>query len=262
MAGSTWTQGDFRFSVAFEPAFLPGSRVVMERRGETATLSIKFALDERLRKLKEDAACLEHIERVPVGGKDYAKFLRELDPFCPDEQRNLVKGMLDGISIHFRVQAGTTDHSFVWECPDRTDIGQFRLIEALFDFFESSFKTPETVGYLERLKGYFDFGLLVKKTSEHPLEYRLYSHLTANEAEEFWLFLRSLPRDRPVVFDLTNFQVMGTMFYESIRGFIIENPDVFWLVDGVTAGLAAAIGVYPDKIIRNRCDLPARLKAS
>jgi hypothetical protein len=260
MGSTMWPERDFRLAIVFKPTFLVASRVVLEKRGELTTLAISLGIDERQKAIGGDLRNCDQLERVPVAEGAFAEFQRRAGPLRLSMQKDLKKNMLDGITVSFRFEDGSSDHSFSYTCPDRSDPSEFKIIEALFDLFECSFEMPETVNYVERLKGYFDFGLLVKKTSESPLEYRFYSHLSANEAEEFWQFLAGLPADRPVIFDMTNFGGMGTMFYDAIRAFLARNRDVYWLVSPSTAEQVIEIGVRPDRILRSRSGLPGTLR--
>jgi len=136
------------------------------------------------------------------------------------------EGVLDGITIYFEYKSESIENKFSFRCPTPKDSVEFQLINSLFNLFEDTFKKEITNNYIEQLKGYFDFGLLVKHISDNPLEYRFYSFLSANEMDEFYTFMECLPRNEPIIFDFSNFGGMGTMFYDDFEEFIKKNANV------------------------------------
>ena len=186
---------------------------------------------EYLKKNYGDFVFYNRIENINLSENQLKKFFDSISNIDLTTQKSLEKeGILDGITIYFEYKSDTIDNKFSFRCPTPEDTVEFQLIKSLFYLFENVFEKESTNNYIEDLKGYFDFGLLVKHISDNPLEYRFYSHLSSNEAEEFYKLMESLPRNKPVIFDFSNFGGMGTMFYDTFEEFIEENPNVYWLI--------------------------------
>lgn len=78
--------------------------------------------------------------------------------------------------------------------------------------------------------------------------------MSSSEALEFYGLMETLPRNKPVIFDFSNFGGMGTMFYDDFEDFIEENPDVYWIVNDFSIKQINEIGVQKDRIFNTRED--------
>ncbi|WP_273212047.1 hypothetical protein [Runella zeae] len=267
---------DFLLTVEFYPSFNTSSRLVIQKKGNLQVLSISYLypenskdtiakvglkvessdsllLDKESRRFYQNKVFVKPLEKIAVSPKSFKKFCDTLSSIDLSMQSSLVKkGSVDGISVGVRYVSGTTDHFFSLKNPTSRDTQEHRIIKAIFGLMESGFKTETTLRYIELLRGYFNFGLLVRKVSQTPLEYRFYSHLSANESEEFYKLMKSLPRNKLLIFDFSNFIGMGTMFYGAFRELIAVNKEVYWLVNESSVIHVEGIGAKPDKIFTNR----------
>ena len=249
---------NFIFTIEFYPSFIMPCRIDLIKKDAEKTLSIdilyfKDALEyidnsnlkigktdsllasdwykEFFKYEYGDSVFYNQIEMINITENQFESFFDNISNIDLATQKSLEKdGILDGITIYFGYKSDTIDNKFSFMCPTPKDTTEFQLIKSLIYMFESVFEKESTNNYIEHLKGYFDFGLLVKHISDNPLEYRFYSHLSSNEAAEFYKLMESLPRNKPVIFDFSNFVGMGTMFYDNFEEFIEENPDVYWFV--------------------------------
>jgi hypothetical protein len=274
---------DFILTVEFYPSFIEPCRIVLQKKGDIETLSIdKIYGSERMRAIDKkdllidknallidkgyqqffgDTIFLKHIECVSVTKKNFKAFKDSIINIDLTKQKSLVKeGILDGITIYFRFKTDSINNQFSLRCPRPSDKSEFQIIKSVFNIIESSFKTESANNYIEQLKGYFDFGLLVKHISDNPLEYRFYSHLSSNEADEFNKLMKELPNDEPIVIDFSNFRDMGTMFYSDFQDLIKRNPNVYWIVNDYSEKQVLEIGVKPEKLFKDRQTLINKIK--
>ena len=279
---------NFILTIEFHPSFISPCRIDLIKNDTAKTLSIdnfyfkddlKYLNNSNLRIGKTDSLLVtvddwfkeylknnygdsvfyKQIENINILDNQFNNFIDSISIIDLVTQKSLEKeGIFDGITIYFEYKSDTINNKFSFRCPDPEDATEFQLIKSLFYLFENSFKKEITNNYIEQLKGYFDFGLLIKHISDNPLEYRFYSHLSENEADEFYNLMESLPRNKPVIFDFSNFGGMGTMFYDDFEEFIDENPNVYWLVDKDnkhSKKQIKEIGVKQNRIFENRNNL-------
>jgi len=281
----SYLDNDFIFTIEFYPSFIAPCRVVLQNDGTSKTATVDlFYSKEHLQYLTEtetlkpqetdnllvddwykayygDTIYFRHLEIIQILDCEFQKFVDNISKSDLSTQKSLEKeGILDGITIFFSFKTDTIDNRFSFRCPDPEDTTEFAVIKSIFNLLENSYKLETTNNYIEHLKGYFDFGLNVKHISNEPLEYRFYSHLSSNEADEFYRFMENLPRNQPIIFDFSNFGGMGTMFYDNFEELIEENPDVYWLVNDYTIKLANAIGVEPNRIFKNKDEILKAIK--
>jgi hypothetical protein len=281
---SLQNHSDFVFISEFYPSFIQPCRVILEKKDNNFTLQIdqvfdrkhfkildianfkientdSLLIDRRYRQFYADSVFIKHLEKVEISKSDLQKFSDSFIAQDLTKQKSLLKeGILDGITIYFRFKNDLNDNHFSFRCPDPSDSSEFRIIKSLFYLFENSFKNQLTTNYIEHLKGYFDFGLLVKHISDDPLEYRFYDHLSANEADEFYKLMESIPLDKPIIFDFSNFSGMGTMFYDDFEDLIDENPNVYWLVNEYSIRQVKEIGVRKNRIFMDKKVLLKKIK--
>ena len=273
---------NFIFTIEFYPSFIPSSRIVIKKDGEKETISIdniygnkhllkrdgltaenifNSLLNKDYIRYWGDTLFVKHLENQNINKEIFQQFRDSTEDLDLSKQKSLIKeNILDGITVYFRFQTEKSDNHFSFRCPEKSDSTEFKIITRLISLFENSFKSSTANDYIESLKGYFDYGLLVKHISENPLEYRFYSHLSSNEANEFYKLMENLPKDKPIIFDFSNFGGMGTMFYDNFEELIEENPNVYWIVNENSMRQVKEIGVKPDRIYKDRMTLLKKLK--
>lgn len=87
--------------------------------------------------------------------------------------------------------------------------------------------------YLEKIHRHFELLLPIKQTGEQPLEYRIWGYIDheKNLLIKLKQFLKDLPKNKPIIFDLRN----GTLSTEAIsifESYSIENEIYFYGFDG------------------------------
>ena len=137
-----------------------------------------------------------------------------------DSTRVNERMILDGISGRISKYANNQVYEVLrFRSPDRKNYKlDYEAIDAFFLAIEETAASNQNLNeYLENLKGYFDYGLPIKQVNKSPLEFRIWGSLTVNEEKELYEFLDSLPKKEPIIFDMTNFPGMGTIFYDRFR---------------------------------------------
>ncbi|MFY7890861.1 MAG: hypothetical protein ACOVOW_18220 [Spirosomataceae bacterium] len=281
---SAFDNDNFTLTVEFFPSFIPPSRLIIQKKKEKNRLVISNLYSKKRYNLLNDKkltiepfdSCLiknnlskrfygdtifrKKLEEASVAKDVFKQFIDSLTNINFSIHKSLYKeGIVDGITVYIRFRTDTSDHIFSLRCPDRED-KEFIIIKSIFTLFEQSCKSASALNYLEHLKGYFDFGLQVKQISQNPLEYRFYGALTSGEQNEFYQLMDSLPLDKPVIFDFSNFKSMGTMFYTDFEEFIDKNPHVFWIAGKYSLRQITAIGVAKNRIVTTRKELLSALK--
>ncbi|MEL7144770.1 MAG: hypothetical protein AAFO69_00270 [Bacteroidota bacterium] len=275
---------DFELVIDFYPSFMTSGRVTIRKEGEKKLIKIQHLLDIRSPFFKSkdvESIALRYHHRsdnalLMYDGKntylstlgvfsftddDLIAFSSSLGDMQFSQQESLVKeGMLDGIAVYLDYKSAKSSNSFSLRCPFPSDL-QFVIIKSIFLLLESVIQKPEVINYIERLKSYFDFGLRIKQVSKKPLEYRFSGSITADEAEEFYKWISNLPKYESIVFDLSNFERMGTMFYSDFQDLIEENGEVFWLVSQYTIRQVKDIGVKKDRFFTSKEALMNAIKA-
>lgn len=273
---------NFIFTIEFYPSFIPSSRIIIKKEGEKETISIDNIYGNKYLSKRDgltaenifnsllnkdyirywgDTLFVKHLENQNINKVIFQQFKDSIEDLDLSRQKSLIKeNILDGITVYFRFQTEKSDNRFSFRCPEKSDSVEFKIITRLISLFENSFKSSTTNDYIENLKGYFDYGLLVKHISDNPLEYRFYSHLSSNEADEFYILMEKLPKDKPIIFDFSNFGGMGTMFYDNFEELIEENPNVYWIVNENSMRQVKEIGVKPNRIYKDRMTLLNKLK--
>lgn len=280
-----------KLTIEFYPSFMLPSRLVLERRDDVTKLYLEKILmpwhkDPKMRQgftaenldsllidrswvtklgdLSTVNVYTKHVETAILGEREFNDFYTAIVPEVLVNYKSYDKEIwVDGITVWVKIKSDRASNHFYLVQPSAQDSSSgFEIVVPLFNLIEKAYNSQETINYIELLKGYFDFGLLVKHISNNPVEYRFYSHLSANEANQFYVLLESLPKDKPVILDLSNFlSGMGTMFYEDFRKLIDENPDVYWIVNSDYVKMQLnEIGVKRSRMFKDRQSLLRKIK--
>ena len=113
----------------------------------------------------------------------------------------------------------------------------------MFTLFESTLVSCELNESLENLSLYFDFGSPARIVSETPYTVRFWGF----GANDLARLLSSLPTERAVILDLTNWDSYGTLPPEFQQ--LIRRPaGVKWIVSSKWAGSLIRLGADPASI--------------
>ena len=131
----------------------------------------------------------------------------------------------DGIRVRLALADRNGSTSFTLDNPGKGTINE-TFIKLLFKLMNQSFWDYQTETYVEKLEGYFNFGLGVKKRDNS--NYKLYGWISSKEEKELNELFDQLPSDIPLYFNMQNFEGMDTMFYASFKSLCDKNPKITW----------------------------------
>ena len=199
----------------FYPSFIPSSNFNLEINPDEPKLKFKIFKPKSFFD-ENDTIIIYDEGSIKLSQDDYFKFKSIIDQIDfvnhkNDDERIILDGISGSVNkIDVYGDTATID----FRSPNRKDFKiEYRLIDAFFELTENNVVQRKQIEYVEALKGYFDYGLPIKKTNETPLEYRFWGALTSNEEKELNELLQGLPSDKPVIFDCTNFPGMGNMYH-------------------------------------------------
>lgn len=251
---------DFTLIVKMQPSFLASCIVTISKHNDKKELSIteiggkwpnNLPIEQSDRK-SADTFYIPILEKDILTDKNFDSFVKTISDIDLSTKKSLEKEGLDGIIIDFNYTEENKSNAFSFRSPRKWDIQEHKIITAIFDLINLSIKQTETINYIELLEGYFDFGLKVKQISDSPLEYRMYSGLSSNEATELRQFLSKLPNDKPIIIDFRNFESMGGMFYPDFKELIMRNTNIYWLANEHSKKQLREIGISESRIYLDR----------
>jgi hypothetical protein len=217
-----------RLTVDFAPSFIERSQLSIVKENPEYSITIQNS------KINEtwfiaDSSLLD----LQLQFVDYFRLKYSSDSIKNIEEREqALKGIhiveLDGISVKGDLIDNFGDRVFDFRSPRKGTIDQ-NLMSALYKVMYKAFTKPQTITYLEQLEGYFAFGLGLRKLNESPLTYKIYGSISSDEEKELLDFFRSLPTDKDIYFDMSNFSGMGTMFYDDFYTLCNRNRGIYWI---------------------------------
>lgn len=131
----------------------------------------------------------------------------------------------DGAQVHLAIADRNGSTSFALDNPDKGTINE-TIIKFLFKLMNQSFWDYDTETYVEKLEGYFNFGLGVKKQSNS--NYKLYGWISSKEEKELNELFDQLPSDIPLYFNMQNFEGMDSKLYKAFKSLCDRNPKITW----------------------------------
>jgi hypothetical protein len=134
---------------------------------------------------------------------------------------------VDGMSVQATYRQGDLVVSFDTWCPDAgSPDGMF--VHLLYDLAWEFLKEPTSIDRLEQLHSYLDLGLPVRLLSGDVICLRLFGSLASYHERELRELFDTLPKESPLVVDMTNFDGMGTLLYPAFLAFASERPLLAW----------------------------------
>jgi hypothetical protein len=222
----------FSFKTEFQPSFIPSSILTIQDNGKKCIVSIKSkSFSEKCEingsKLVDIINFLNHYKFKIKGSIDTLGTFTEIENGDTITYYSLNAGT-DGIDVNGQLVCDKITKEFKFWSP-RKGTDNDSLIVLLFDLMNDNLKNDKTMNYIEQLEQYFNFGLGVKKISENPLTFKLYGSISVNEESELNEFIYSLPKDKEIYFDMSNFNGMGTRFYTTFKSLCDTNKLIYWI---------------------------------
>jgi len=251
--------GDYNLKLSFAPSFMYGCKLVIQNVKDKNTANITFNIpvtkmsskpyiqDEVLLPDSIISPLTEFLKTYKFPIKNNVDTIAIHKEFVNGDSipTYAISAGLDGINVGGELtQNGIIHHLAFWS-PEQGTPNQ-KLMSLLFNMLYHSFKNDTTINYLEQLEQYFPHQLGVIKISDQPLKYKLYGNVTANDSLQFDKFLSSLPLDSKTYIDMSNFSLMGTMFFPVIRKYCNNRRNIYWLNPSYT-GLVDLYKIGIDK---------------
>jgi hypothetical protein len=232
----------FNYKIEFSPSFMPPCK--MDISGADSTGQLRITIYE----MRDTTLIIRLLDSVKLGRQDFDNFFHGLGDVDLLKVKTNPESGLDGIGVDNFIIKGAERNEFHFWSP-RKGTKEHKIIEALMQLSRKHFADLRHIEYFESLEQYFDFPLPCKITSRDPWEIRIYGALSVDEesTRQLTQFLDSLPSDKAVLVDMTNFQGMGTLFYPLFRDLIRRNEQIVWVTRDNTELLE--IGVDKSKIV-------------
>ncbi|WP_439185896.1 hypothetical protein [Carboxylicivirga taeanensis] len=228
---SSFAQFD-KLTIDFKPSFIESSRLTIQQKSDDYLLTLETA-DFSDKSIVSDSALLNlsnylrDYDFAHKGSIDTIGQETVIENGDTTVYYHLSMGT-DGINVYGEVLENDQKKTFKFWSPDKEDTNH-ELIEILFSLMYTKFNKQKTVTYLEQLEQYFDFGLGLRKLHDNPLTFKLYGSISSNELDELYAFFDSLPVDKKVFIDMSNFNGMGTMFDEDFLELSESHKLIKWI---------------------------------
>jgi len=225
-------------TIDFAPSFMEKSQVLIENISSIYTITIMNSKINETHYLSESlVAELNQFladypqKKVIEDSLLRVRILEEKNKSIDNELQKRIKGLdivstSDGIGVWVNLVDRNGSKTYKLENPIIKGTIDETFIKLIFKLMNQSFWNYQTETYVEKLEGYFSLGLGVKIQSNS--NYKLYGRITSNEAKELNEFFDKLPSDKPLYFDMQNFEWMDTMFYPSFKSLCDRNPKITW----------------------------------
>lgn len=138
--------------------------------------------------------------------------------------------VLDGVIGKGEVMMDDKVHSFEFHSPT-PQMRSYQAIHHLMILCFNCFKDSKVIEALELVEVYFGFFPNWKIVEDIPLTCRIYGSLSSDASEELDHFFNGLPRVDYMVFDITNFEGMGTFLHDVFKRCISKQNKVEWKVN-------------------------------
>lgn len=225
------------FEIEFSPAFMPASSIKIVDAGTAGTLRL------------EDK---EFVLTEPQTQRLFERFDSSLAKLSPTKS----KTGLDGIRVKLRYSVADKllFSNDIWSPTRGPEVSAIQTVFIILEELDLPLPHRE---YFERLLSYFDFALPWRLIIGDSITIRFHSILSASHAFELHRLFNSIPPESPVIIDMTNFQGMGTMFYDDFQRFNATHNVEKWLVSETTLELLRRIGISAQKIeVREQSQTP------
>lgn len=220
-------------TIDFYPSSIEKSQVLIENINSIYTMTIMNSKINETHYLSEslvaelNTVLVDFQQKQAI--KDSLKRVKDLELINKFKQAGVnVVGFVpkpDGAQVHLAIADRNGLTTLTLDSIHKGTIDE-TFIKLLFKLMNQSFWDYQTETYVEKLEGYFDFGLGVKNQGND--HYKLYGTITSDEAKELNDFFAQLPSDKPLYFDMQNFEGMDKMFYPSFKSLCDRNPKITW----------------------------------
>lgn len=149
------------------------------------------------------------IKSYPISSETITVFKSQLRLIELDSTLDHSRALLDGTSFRVcKILNNEDTICLTTNSPRRNSKFEleYLFLDAFFELANNTIKDYESLCYLEYVQDCFDYNLPIKKISNNPIEYRVWGSVFGDERDytEFIHFLKGLPIDKPIIFDVRN----------------------------------------------------------
>ena len=180
-------------------------------------------------------------ESVLMSPKRAARFWDALDALDPSTIRDSNVLGVDGMLIRCSWRRGEASVSFeAWSPEPDSRHGTF--IRRMYDLAWELAQERASVERLEQIHGYLHIGLPVRQIVGKVRCLRIFGRLSSRDGDQLRSHFASLPREEPVVVDMTNFDGMGTLLYPAFVEFA-SGRRVAWALSSTARRQVESMGL-------------------
>ena len=209
--------------VLFGPSFQHPTKFTIDIKNKTIeqyTFQSSYYVKEWIdstsyRQHRKDTLVVHYQNTFPIDNKTLNKFLSELKESQLDSTTRHYEPILDGIGYRIsKISSEKDTISLTSNISSRNEKSkiEYKLLDAFFELSNKTINDYEGNFIIESIQEYLSYDetikklkLKIEKISESPIEYRLWGELIGckDENDELLAFLKELPEQTPVIFDLT-----------------------------------------------------------
>jgi hypothetical protein len=138
-----------------------------------------------------------------------------------------------------------------WSPSERYHQRDLAIIQALFRLLDPIQTSQGLMEYLEDVGGYFKGlrAMPVKIIGGYPYRIRFYGGLGKECAPQLKELLQNLPKDRPLLIDMSYLHDINESLYPYFRDLIKKNKEIEWIATGRAKFQLWEMGVEEEKIV-------------
>ncbi len=237
----TITPDKLSINIGFYPSFHLPVQLRLHKNGDTGYLTCKV--------LARDASYkVVSFDSVLLNKNDLDTFFRILDTISllkiPYDTLDIGN---DGITIYVDIiQDGQTNKFWSWSPSRKNQPTQYKFLDAVFDLINK--KLPKEENYIEDVQDYLSYGLGIKIKGENPMIIKMYGDYSIDDANELQLFFDSLPRDKPIIMNMSNFGGMGSILDDYFTVCDRKHEKMIWVTPGNLRNYFAQVGIDTNKM--------------
>lgn len=188
-----------------------------------------------------------HISRSQIN-----EFVTKIDSLDSENPSDPELG-LDGISAIWEYNSKSGNY-FSYRDYIVENSNGFNFVYEVHTLASKILKEEKSNRILEHIFCYFNLGLPIKNLRGHPQCIRIFGSLSSNHQEELSHFFDRLPKSKPLLMDLSNFESMGTFLYPTFQQFLEQrkSASIAWWASTEARQHLEAIGISSDTIFDNR----------
>lgn len=213
----------FRYQGEFYPSFMPECRISIQANKGVGQIKLTIAKD-----LESETAVA--LDSLSLNATDLALFYTSLDSvrLLESVTNTSYPPGTDGITVYNTVTQDGKQSKFHFWSPRRNS-SEHRVVDAVMGLARRKFISQRLQEYFEDLEQYFDHPLPCKINNTSPLEVRIYGTVEYMQEGELVKFMKSLPSDKPILIDVTNYKQGPSYCYPSFKELVTRNNQVVWV---------------------------------